>query len=414
LPASRPLAGVGALTVLCFVSTASLGQTTGAGAQAPTAQPPSAAPSTPSGPSMPTTPPPPGFPANYQSNIVFGGEFDTHLQAELTKPSGTGAKGTVFDDSELTLYGNYSTWLSLNSDIKLERNRNDNEEDFYPDRNSFLRSEGMTLRQLFATVRPFDQVSVYGGKIHPNFGSAYQAEPGNFYNFGSDYEQDERIGFGAQYALADLLGLTNVRLSVETFYLDTSFLSESLLSRPALDDPTADRLRRYTRNQFGPANTGSFDSYTVALRGGRAEQGLTWQISLTQEATDDPSGRTEYGQSIGATYDPTGDGLRLTGRLGLTPFLEYAHFTNFAGITGLERHYLIGGATFSYVRWQLILAGGLRKSLGASHDTDHQENVSLNYSVTDELTVGGGVNHVEIAGRGSWTIAPSLAYKIAF
>jgi hypothetical protein len=360
---------------------------------------------------LPTGTAPAGFPSG---GFVYGGEFETHLQSEMTQPSGSAVKGTIFADSEADLYANYSTWLSLYSNIHLERNRNDNADDYYPDANSFFRSEGLTMRQLFVALRPRDDISIYGGKIHPNFGSAWDLTPGNFYNFGSDYEQDERIGLGVEYRLPETLGLHNLRVSVETFFLDTSFLSNSLLSRPSLDDPTADRLRRYTHSQFGPSNTEGFDSYTVALRGGEAERGLTYQVSFTQEGTDDPAGRTEYGESLGAQYDPTGDGMPLGPRLGVTPFLEYTHFNNFGGTANLEMHYLIGGLTFTRVRWQFIVSAGLRQSMGATQSTDHQENISINYTVNPYLTVGGGANYITVAGRGSWSVGPSLNFQIAF
>lgn len=364
-------------------------------------------------------PPPPGFPAPLGGDIVVGGEVETHLQSEFTSVSGQKTHVNLYDDTDLTLFANYRTWLSLNADIKLERNRNDNEDSYYPDRNAFLRSEGLTLRQLYTTLRPLEGLSVYGGKIHPNFGSAYEQAPGNFYNFGSDYEQDERIGLGAEYLLPwrfgpPLLGLSDVRVTVESFFLDTSVLSNSLLSRPGLDDPTADRLRRYTRDQYGPSNTGSLDSWTASLRGGRAERGLAWQVSITREATDEPGGRTEFGQSIGASFDPNGDGIPLGSRLGVTPFLEYTHFTNFGGIAGLERHYAVGGLAFTYARWQLSAAAGLRKSSGAATGTDHQENVSLTYEVIPRFQVGAGINFVSLGGKASRTLAPSLNYTRAF
>ena len=356
-------------------------------------------------------PSPPGFPSE---PLVYGGEFEAHLQAELTQPSGAPAKGTVFDDSEADLYANYSNWLSLYGNLKLERNRDDNADDYYPGSNTFLRSEGLTMRQLFLAVRPLDSLTVYGGKIHPDFGSAWADMPGNFYNFASDYEQDERIGFGVEYIFPKALGIPYLRASIETFFLDTSPLSNSLLSRPSLDDPTADRARRFAPAQFGPSNTQGFNSYTLALKGGQAEHGLTWLASFTKEATDDPAGRTEYGESIGGQYDPTGDGIPLGPRLGVTPFLEYAHFDNFGGAANLEIHYLQAGLTFTRVRWQLALAAGLRKSLGAATNTDHQESISLNYTVTPSLTLGGGINYISVDGRGSWSLGPSLGFHRAF
>ena len=366
-------------------------------------------------------PPPPGFPAPLGGDIVFGGQLDTHLQSDFI--SDPKPRVSVFDDTDLSMFLNYKSWLSLNSDIKLERNRDDNLDSFYPRGSAFLNSEGLTLRQLYLTLRPADGLAVYGGKIHPNFGSAYEQAPGIFYNFGTDYEQDERIGFGTQYelpvrlgpqgSLVDKLGLNSMRLSVETFFLDTTFLSNSLISRPPLDDPAA-RPYRFARSQFGASNTGSFDSYTAALRGGQAEHGLAWQVSITQEATAMPGGRTEHGQSIGGSYDPGGDGIPLGPRLGVTPFLEYAHFTNFDGIAGLERHYAIAGLSFAYARWNLVVAGGLRNSAGVEPGTDHQENTSLTYEVIPGFQVGGGINFINIAGKESRALSPSLSYSRAF
>ena len=363
-------------------------------------------------------PPPPGFPAPMGGDIVLGGEWQTHLEGDLVAAHHSKTRVSLFDDTDATAFANYKGWLSLNAEAKLERNRNDNEDGFYPDRNAAFRSEGITLRQLYMTARPTDSLSVYAGKIHPGFGSAYEQAPGQFYNFGSDYEQDERIGVGVGYALPsvgpDLLGLDTMRLTAETFFLDTSVLSHSLLSTPSLADPTADRLRRYTRDQFGPSNTGSFASGTLSLRGGRADRGLSWQISLTREATALPGGRTETGQSIGASYDPGGDGIPLGPRLGVTPFFEYAHFSNFQGIAALERHYAIGGLAFTYGRWVLNASAGLRRSAGAASGTDHQENVSFTYEVLPRLLVGAGLNFVDINGQSSRTLAPSLSYTRAF
>lgn len=361
----------------------------------------------------PVTPPPPGFP---QTNFVWGGIFETHLQAELTKQDRSDAKGTVFDDSDLALYANYSTWLSAYSDIHLERQRQDNADDFYPDRNSFLRSEGLTMRQLFATVRPSRALSLYAGKIHPAFGSAYELAPGNFSNFASDYEQDERIGFGTAYRVPDAIGMTSLQVSAEAFFLDTTPLSNSLISRPSLDDPLADRARRYTLGQYGPSNTNKPDSFTLALRGGQPERGLTYQASFTRETTLEPGGRAELGESIGASYDPTGDGIPIGPRLGVTPFLEYTHFDNFGGTAGLEAHYLIGGLTFTRARWQVAVATGLRANkLGDTRTLDHQENISVNYEVNPHVTVGAGVNYINISGQGgSWSFGPSFSYELGF
>lgn len=370
---------------------------------------------------------PSAAPEGMEGALVWGGDLTSHLQGELTKSSDTSAKGTAFDDTDSNFYANYSTWLSVYGNLHLERNRDDNEDDYFPGSNTFFRSEGLTLRQLFAALRPADDLTVYGGKIHPNFGSAFANEPGNFYNFASDYEETERLGVGAEYRLPAVLGVENARLSVEVFKLDTTPLSISLLSQPSLSDllaGTADRAGRYTPAQFGPSNTGSLDSYTVALRGGRPETGLTYQLSYEAQATAAPAGKTEHGGSLGLMYDPGGgDGLSLGHRLGVIPFAEYAQFDNFGGTAGQREDYLIGGLAFHYVRWELDVAGGLRKGAdvpladGATGGAfDRQENASLNYTVIPYyLTAGIGINHINVAGKGSsWSGGPSLTYTMTF
>ena len=363
----------------------------------------------------PTPAQPPSPPFLSGNEIVFGGEFLAKLQGDVTTPNRSKTRVGVFTDAELNLYANYGKWLSLNSQIKLERARNNNIESYFPDRNTFFRSEIATLRQLYATVRPVQGLSIYAGKIHPAFGSAWSdIMPGAFYNFGSDYEQDERIGLGIEYSFGNNKWIDDLRVSFEAFYLDTSVLSWSFPRGPSVFDPTVDRAWRNTRGQFGPSNTGGLNSYTVAIRGGEEGEGLMWQVSFTQQTSREPGARAETGQSVGASYDPTGNGMMLTSRLGVKPFLEYAHLDNFATVPGLERHYVLGGLAFNYAKWNLAFAGGLRRSQGSFRNTDHQENATLTYEILPRLQVGAGLNHVTLAGRGSWTVSPALSYAVKF
>ena len=98
----------------------------------------------------------------------------------------------------------------------------------------------------------------------------------------------------------------------------------------------------------------------------------------------------------------------------MTPFLEYTHFNNFEGIAGLQRHYAVGGLAFTYARWMVNVAAGLRHSSGAASSTDHQENVSVTYEVIPRLLVGGGINFINVSGKASRALAPSLSYTRAF
>lgn len=341
--------------------------------------------------------------------LTFGGTFETTLQSQVTKTKDQ-TKTTLFDDAELTTHLDWSDWLTINSDIKLERNRNTNLGSYYPDRNAAFRSEGLTLRQLNAAVTPIDGVTLVGGKIHPRFGSAWDVMPGIFYNFGSDYEQDERIGAGIELELPDWMGKATV--SAEAYYLDTSFLSNSLLSRPDFDDATADRARKYRREDGGPSNTGGLDSFTLALQGKDPTgiEGLTYQLSFSRQDVSLPDERAETGYSAGASYE-----IDLTPDLTMTPFVEYTHLTNAGGEADLDRDYVLGGAAFAYGKWELDIAGGLRRSDGPDISaTDHQENLSLTYELIEDLRVGGGFNRTRIDNDTSNSFALSATYAYKF
>ena len=346
--------------------------------------------------------------------FVYGGEFSAKVQSDFTSVNRSKPRVNLFTDADLSFWANHGSWLTLNGDIKFDRSRNANQNSYFPDRSGAFRSETATLHQLSVTIRPIEGLSFTGGKIHPAFGSGYEETPGQFYSFATDYEQDERIGLGIEYQLPAALGLGELSASFEMFYLDTSFLSGSFPRGPSLNDVNADRTWRYTRGQFGPSNTGSLASWTAAVKGGKAGSGLSWQISVTRQATVEPGTRAESGQSASISYDPTGSGIAITPRFGVTPFVEYAHFTNFQTVAGLERHYLVGGLAFKTGPWELDLAAGSRTSRGAQTGTDHQESITLTYEILPGFQAGAGINHITSAGRGSWALAPALNYKVTF
>lgn len=375
---------------------------------------------------------PAGVPPGMENALIWGGDLTSHLQGEVTIANGSSPKSTAFDDSDGNLYANYGDWLSLYGNLHLERNRSDNEDAYFPQSNSAFRSEGLTMRQVFAAVRPTEELTVYAGKIHPNFGSAYASVPGNFYNFASDYEQTERIGAGVEYRLGPESDNLVNHISFEAHYLDTSFLSTSLLSQPSLSDPTANRVWRYRRYLPADGNTGSLDNWTLAVQGGRPETGLTYQLSFERQKTGDPAGKTETGGSFGLSYDPSGgDGMPLGHRLGVIPFIEYARFDNFQGNDGEREQYLTGGLAFHYVRWEVDLSAGLRKGDNVqmadgnrARGLDRQESLSVSYTVMPypQLVVGFGVNHLDdnadpvavVAKGGAWTFGPSLSLSTSF
>lgn len=343
--------------------------------------------------------------------VTFGGELNTKFQGEMTSvDNGGGHHGTLFNDSDLSAFVNWGEWFSIDTNLKIERNRNSNIDSYYPSSNSTFRSEGLTLRQLYGTIRPIENVAVYGGKIHPKFGSAWENTPGMFYNFASDYEQDERIGAGIAVTLPEVLG--NVQLSAETFFLDTSVLSNSLFSRPSMSDDA--RTRRYTRAAGGASNTGSLDSYTFALRGEKPPvlEGLKYQVSYTRQDVSLEGEKAEEGFSVGAGYQ-----FAVNEDLSITPFVEYATFDNLGGTANYDASYWVGGVATAYGPWTLSVSGGVKDTNDKDNETkffDTQKNLTLSYTILEGLEAGAGVNHVRRESVSSVTWGPYIAYNLKF
>lgn len=356
--------------------------------------------------------PPPPAAGEETPDLVLGGEITGKVQSDVTAINRTRTRVNVFSDIDLKLWANYKEWLSVNAQLKLERNRGTNINSYYPDRNQAFRSESITLRQLYATLRPAEGISVDVGKFHTLFGAAYERTPGQFYSFASDYEQDERVGVRLQAKAPEAWNIGPITASIELFMLDSSILSSTLPRGPAIGDPTADRFWRYTRGAFGPANTGSLASWTASLQS-EYENGFSWKLSATRQATSDPTARAEEGISFSAGWDPD-KGIALTPHLSAAPFAEYARFNNALTIRGLTRQYLLGGVAFVTGKWELDVAAGMRESTGTARGTDHDESVTLTYEILDGFKAGAGIHHVTLNGRGSWTLAPALQYSFKF
>ncbi len=371
-----------------------------------------------------------------KSPLTFSADGDTHLQFESTKADGAPTRNTVFDESNLFGHAGWSDWLTVTAQATYENARFNDTDDFYPDRSSFLRSQSLTLRQLYAEFRPFDaDVALYTGKFHAHFGSAWgDAMPGIFYNFGADYEQEERDGGGVEWGLPDSVApvLGNARLYVETFFLDNGPLSDSLFAHAKPTDPAVARPDKLRLSDGGASNTGSLNSATVALQGHKlfGLKGTAYQVSYTHEAvrlTGDrtPDGadpeRAEDGVSVGFSYKKS-----ITAGIAVTPFVEVAHFNNFGGQNDLRAdYYIFAVATTFGEKWELDLTGGVRHNhdgINATDAWDTQQNVALQYQVTPSLQVGVGYNHIN-ANRsddatvvhyvGSNTIGVSLNYDFS-
>jgi hypothetical protein len=236
----------------------------------------------------------------------------------------------------------------------------------------------------------FGGFSIWGGKIHPAFGRAWDVTPGlHGTDLAENYELAERLGGGAGYNF-EAAGLSN-QLQVSAFTVDRTILSESLFTnrgRASLDDG-------------GAGNTKGVSSVAVALDGCLGAE--------VDSCYDEGS----FGYQLAARYQKGGEGsdgneLGILGSLNksisigeettLRFFGEAAWFNNFEGsaddavaLTGsaaLEK----GSATYSvaYSQQTELVTGGADASeylVDATAMYDLGESISM---IGETWSVGAG------------------------
>jgi hypothetical protein len=254
-------------------------------------------------------------------DIVWGGVLTLTLESDqtLNRANDIPPFNNTFSEPELEWYLNAGQHFSVNGLFKMEQVRSVTKSDAFE-------AEGAWAEQLYATVS-FDPVQIYGGKIHPRFGRAWDDTPGVFgTDFAGDYELVEKLGVGAA---VDLRWQGIHTISFEAFQADTSFLSNSIFARPKITDPDVLRPGRLHRDDGGVSNTGKPDNYAVALSG-RALPGLdgfTYNLGWAiQRGSDALHERTERSFVVGAQWE-----LPITSRVTAVPLLEYARVNNQGG-----------------------------------------------------------------------------------
>ena len=226
-----------------------------------------------------------------------------------------------------------------------------------PGKNQIFSGTGTYVDVLQAQY-DFGDFSIWGGKIHPAFGRAWDVTPGlHGIDLAENYELAERLGGGAGFNF-EAAGLSN-QLQASAFTVDRSILSESLFNnrgRTRLDDG-------------GAGNTKGISSVAVALDGCLGAE--------VDSCYDEGS----FGYQLAARYQKGGEGsdgneLGILGSLNksisiseettLRLFGEAAWFNNFEGsaddavaLTG-SAAIETGPATYSvaYSQQTELIAGG--------------------------------------------------------
>ncbi len=347
--------------------------------------------------------PEPGAAAGLASAITYGGEVDSKIQLDGNFNRGQKGFAELYGKSVASAYVNLGESVSFRGEVAYERFRAQSA-------TTAFNSSGLYLSQLYSTYS-FGPVTAYAGKIHPRFSVGYDRVPGIYDTFANDYEQKERIGVGLLVNLSPAWG--RHVLSGEAYYLDNSVLSRSLLARPNAEDPAALRPYRFRSSLGGPSNTGQPDSFDIALDGSRIPwlEPLTYHLGLTREAVSQPGERTETGYTAAIGYE-----FRLTPRISMRPFVEYAHFDNFAGVDGERRDYVVVAVEFDYRKWALSVVAAPRLVRPGEGEArwDRQVSATLAYTIAPRLTVAAGLIRTRDAGQVTNAVGTAVNYVLRF
>ena len=264
--------------------------------------------------------------------IAAAGTFESLFQVDNILSSGPdyGRFSNLFGEAELRGYIGITQLFTINGLFRLEQVRDQRSGGAFVDENLYV-------QRLFAVVN-VPPLHLYGGKIHPRFGTAWYATPGIYGDdFADDYELQERLGFGMR---ADVEAFGHHRLTVEVFQADTTFLGRSPFG-PQPGDANFKRQAQRSLADGGVSNTGALESLAVAFssRNIGGVRGLGANFGWARQKASVLDLRDEYSWVAGLTG-------RIVLRQGvrLVPMVEYASVKGQAG-TDRNTDYLTLGAT---------------------------------------------------------------------
>lgn len=244
-----------------------------------------------------------------------------------------------------------------------------------------------------------------------------------------EYGVDGMMVLGGSYKF-DTGAYGNHALSGTVFMVDTTGLSDTY---GATKDPTPLSIG-------GPANTGKFNNFAIALDGLNiaALPKFRYQIAtvrLTTESLYNTSTNTQVPTQYLANeqrYVAAGmfNKLDIGSGIKLSPLLEYNRVLNSEGITGFNKSYYVGSLLFGYKQWSLGISGslwdadwsnqptGVKRILPSNAYTSdrwNQEQVAIGYSFDNGIkaTVAYKKEN-QYVGTTSQTVGVNLKYDLPF
>lgn len=248
-----------------------------------------------------------------------------------------------------------------------------------------------------------DWLSLSGGKMHVNFGRAWDATPGVFgTDLAEEYEMAENVALAAA-ATGDLGPAGRQTLMAQAFYLDTSGLAESAFTR-----------RKKTREaDAGPGNTGDFSSFAVSLDGTEFPDlpGLRTHLAYVHQSNEARGSDDERRVAVAGEW-----AIAITDALAVQPLVEYVHFIDADGTPGQDRSYLTAAVGLAWGNWNLALSGTFKDDdpPGAADTEDEQLQVSAGYAFDVGVGLDIAYKRARTAGVDTDVFGTLLSYTFQF
>lgn len=302
---------------------------------------------------------------------------------------------TLFATVEPSFTLAFTNELSLNAGLVLEPVLEGGGDTVFEDEGFFV--EVLTLDY---EVGP---LHLYGGKMHVNFGQAWDVTPGVFgTDLAEDYEMAENIALGSALS-GDFAEGGMHTFSVQTFFLDTSGLAESIVTRRA----------RPRRSDGGPGNTGDFSSFGIALDGGGFPvlPGLSYHAAYVHQGNDTADAESETRFAVNGAYE-----FALFGGVMAQPFVEYIFIDDADGTAGEERSYLTMALGFAYGDWNAALTATFKESdaPGVSAVREAQYQISAGYIFPTGIGLDVAYKRARNAGVDTDVLGMLLSYTLEF
>jgi hypothetical protein len=272
-----------------------------------------------------------------------------------------------------------------------------------PANDRFFSNQGLYVKELYLRYAQ-GPITLYGGKISPPFGVAWDLAPGIYGpDFGEDYELTERIGFGGSFDFAGPAG-TQHTFSANTFYQDHSGLSRSWFHR-----------RAQTRESGGGAsNTGDFSSFSAVLAGETPSPiaGLNYQVSFDHLAAGQGNTKDENAVAIALFGE-----AELAQGWSLEHMAEIAFFQN-AKVADEDRSYATVGLTLRHGAWDYNAVYSVRSinpdAAGLAITNDELFQFGLGREIYKGVALNAAYRYTEQSNVDSHTVGLQLTYEFGF